>query len=75
MSDDRNDLPPRVPASQRQYAAAGCRLCHHEPLGDGRRRVVWTEPGRPGSGTRLRCREVERCPWSRCPQHTTPEEN
>ena len=68
MSADRNALPPRVPASRRRYIDGGCPVCHHEPLGEGRRRVVWTEPEQPGSDRLLRCRQEERCPWSRCPQ-------
>ena len=75
MSDERPDGPPRAPASQRQYVDGGCSLCHHEPLGDGRRKVVWTQPGRPGRETQWRCSEVERCPWSRCPQHAPKKDS
>ena len=48
-------------------------MCRHEPLGDGRRKVVWTEPAGDDSSNRWRFTERERCPWRRCPQRADDE--
>ena len=68
MSDITPIRRPRVPASERFYLEGGCAVCRHEPLGDGRREVVWTEPEEPGSDTLVRFHVVETCPWRTCPQ-------
>ena len=71
----KNDMPDPVSDSHavsnaaerrraRRYQTGSCGVCHHEPIGDGMREVVWTDDRHP----EYRMREIESCPWMSCPQ-------
>ena len=61
-----NGRPLSSDAIQRRarvYRAGSCRVCRHEPLAGGCRKVIWTEADRPEE---LRA-EIEPCPFISCP--------